>query len=163
LSAALDDRLGEAIAIAEVLVSVIEGWDCFQVQSGEQFQTITFFHMTFVFILATLAFSDITCEQYNDGMKVGACQSTNPEFWMVRASSSENFRSGRHPLTKFLGKVANEASATPRARRPLQVNPMVTHRESSTLEPTALAVPTLSIKPSNQRRPPVALRKVKNS
>ena len=37
--------------------------------------------------------------------------------------------------------------------KPFQVKPTVTHLESSRLDPTALAVPTLSIRPASHARP----------
>src|SRR5215472_2157331 len=67
------------------------------------------------------------------------------------------------PCRNSSGKVANDSSERPSARKPFPVNPTVTHLASATFDPTALAVPTLSIRPVNHARPPFAEAKVRNS
>src|SRR3954447_22897473 len=67
------------------------------------------------------------------------------------------------PCRNSSGKVASEASGTPRARSPFQVKATVTHRESvAPPDPTTRPVPTLSMMPESQARPPAGCRKVRN-
>src|SRR6185369_16682690 len=68
------------------------------------------------------------------------------------------------PCLNSSGNVASEASSTPSARRPFQVNATVTQRLSLSTEVlTSAADCTLSRMPASQARPPAGFRKVRNS
>ena len=68
------------------------------------------------------------------------------------------------PCRNSSGNVDSEASSTPSARRPFQVNATVTHRLSLWIDAfTAATDCTFSIMAVSQARPPAALRNVRNS
>ena len=113
---------------------------------------------------APLAFCDIAGEQYDNGMKVRTGKSSHPVIRVIRACGAEDRPLGQPCLDGTLpGRWPMMLQSTPSARKPFQVKPTVTHLESRRLDPTALAVPTLSIRPVSHARPPAACRNVKNS
>src|SRR6185369_16855391 len=68
------------------------------------------------------------------------------------------------PCLNSSGNVASEASSTPSARRPFQVNATVTQRLSFSTEVfTSAADCTFSRMPASQARPPAGFRNVRNS
>src|SRR5947209_10512265 len=82
--------------------------------------------------------------------------------WLAPVSPRTSARAAM-PCRNSSGKVASEASGTPRARSPFQVKATVTHRESvEPPDPTTRPVPTLSMIPDSQARPPAGCRKVRN-
>src|SRR5881227_3874205 len=102
---------------------------------------------------APLAFGDVAGKQYDNRMQVWTGEPSHPMIWMISACGAEDARPGRHALTKLFRKVAKDASSTPSICKPFQVKPTVTHLASSRLDPTTLAVPTLSMRPVSHARP----------
>jgi hypothetical protein len=103
-SRALDDWLRQPIPVTKVLVSVIKRGDGFQIHGGQQFDSVTMRQIPFVLLATALTFGDVAGKQYDNRMKVGTCEPSDPMIRVVGACGAEDARSGSHPLTKLLGE-----------------------------------------------------------
>ena len=73
-------------------------------------------------------------------MQLRPPKATDPTIRMVRASVAKDLPPGRHSFRNSAGNVASDASSTPSARNPFQVNATDTQRFSRlTVSATALA------------------------
>ena len=64
-----DEWMRESIAIAEVFVRVGEGWNCFEIQGGEDVDSIDLIEVASVLLPASLAFGLIARKENGDGVQ----------------------------------------------------------------------------------------------
>ena len=79
---------------------------------------------------ASLSLRRIASEENGDRVQLRARQAADPIVRMVRAGVTEHLRRAAIPCRNSSGNVASDASSTPSARNPFQVNATVTQRFS---------------------------------
>ena len=99
---ALDHRLGKAVAVAEMIMGVIERWDGLNIKRRERFDAFAFGQELGMFERTTLQFRRITCKQDHDGMQVGACSLVDPVRGIIASGIAKYRRPCHHPLAEFL-------------------------------------------------------------
>ena len=165
LAGAFDDRLRKPVAVAEVIVRIVERRRRLQVQRRKHLHALALRDEFFVLDLATAALGGIAGEQDDDGVEVRAGETAHPVIRMIFSGIAEHLRAGDHALLELLGERgqrslihAERAQAVPGEgnRHPALV---LVDRSSDRPRPTA---PFRRIADS-QARPPVALRNDRNS
>ena len=101
LSGAFYDRLGEPIAVAKVVVGIVERRCRLQVQRGEDLHPFAPSHEVGVFDLTATALGAVAGKQDSDGMKVGAGETADPVFRMVLFGVAEHHRARDHALPEL--------------------------------------------------------------
>ena len=130
LASAFDDRLREPVAVAEMVVCVVEWRRRLQVQRREHLHAFALRDEFVVLDLAALPLGGVAGEQYRNGMKIRAGKSSHPVVRMIAPVSPSISARATMPCLNSSGNVASEASSTPSARRPFQVKATVTQRLS---------------------------------
>ena len=87
---AFDDRLREPVAVAEVVVCVVERWRRLQVQRREHLHALALCDEPVVLVLAALALSSVAGKQNDDGVKVRAGEATYPVVRMILSGVAEH-------------------------------------------------------------------------
>ena len=87
---ALDLRLRHAIAVAEVVVRVVERRSRLEIERRQRFDPGKLCGILLVFADAALSFSNITREEDHDRMEVGAGKTAHPVIGMVRSGIAKD-------------------------------------------------------------------------
>ena len=104
LTGAFDDRLREPVAVAEVIVRIIERRRRLQIQRRKHLYAFAPRDELFVLGLAALALGGVAGEQDRDGVQVGAGQTAHPVVRMILSGIAEHLRAGDHALPELLRK-----------------------------------------------------------
>ena len=104
LAGALDDRLREPVAIAEVVVCIVERRRRLQVQRREHLNAFAPRDELVVLRLAAPALGGIAGEQDRDGVKVRAGEASDPVVRMILSGVAEHLRAGDHALLELFGE-----------------------------------------------------------
>ena len=101
---AFDGRLGEPVAVAEMIVSIIERRRRLQIERRQHLHAFAPRDELLVLGAAALAFGGIAGEEDDDGVQVRAGQTADPVVGVIRAGIAEHLRAGRHALPELLRK-----------------------------------------------------------
>ena len=113
---ALDFGLRHAIAVAEVIVCVLERRSGFEVERRERLHARELWRVLLVLPDAALAFRDVAREEDHDGVEIGTRQTAHPVVRMVRAGISQDRRARGHALSELLGKCRQRRVVHAQAR-----------------------------------------------
>ena len=103
LAGSLDRRLRQPIAVAEMVVRVVERRCRLEVECRKHFDTgATRDAYCSCSVDTSLALRDITREEDDDGVEIGRGQATHPVVGMIRARVAEDLRASGHALTELL-------------------------------------------------------------
>src|SRR6478672_4707991 len=105
----LDDRLREPVAVAEMVVRVVERRRRLQVQRREHLHALALRNEFVVLYLAAITLGSITGEQDGDGVKVRAGEATHPVVRMILSGLAEHLRPGNHALLELFGERGQRA------------------------------------------------------
>ena len=108
---ALDDRLRQPVAVAEVVVRVVERRGGLEVERREHLHPLAPRDEFSCSACAALALRDVAGEEDGDGVEVRAGQASHPVVGMIRARVAEDLRAGDHALLELLRETW---PATPR-------------------------------------------------
>ena len=101
---ALDLRLRHAIAIAEMIVRIIERRSGLEIECRERFHPGELRRVLLVLAHAALPFSDVTREEDHDRVEVRAGKPSHPVIGMIGSGIAKDRGARRHPLTKLVRK-----------------------------------------------------------
>ena len=102
---ALDRRLRQPVAVAEVIVRIVERRRGFEIERGKHFDAGESREQTLDAPPgAALALRDVARKEDDDRVEVGARQSAHPIVGMVVARVAEHLGAGDHALAELLGK-----------------------------------------------------------
>ena len=101
---ALDLRLRHAIAIAEMIVRIVERRSGLEIECRERFHPGELRRVLLVLANAALSFRDVTREQDHDRMQIRAGKPAHPVIGMIGSGIAKDRGACRHPLTKLVGK-----------------------------------------------------------
>src|SRR5204862_7584772 len=99
-----DLRLRHPIAVAEVVVRVLEWRKCLEIERRQHFDPGKLRGILLVFTDAALSFRDVTREEDHDRMEVRADKTAHPVIGMIRSGIAKDRGARRHPLTKLFRK-----------------------------------------------------------
>ena len=103
-ASAFDDRLREPVAVAEMVVRIVERRRRLQVQRGEHLNPFAPRDELIVLGQAALALSGVAGEQDGDGVKVRAGEASHPVVGMILSGVAEHLRAGDHALLELFGE-----------------------------------------------------------
>ena len=103
-ASALDDRLGKPVAVAEMVMRVVERRRRLQVQRGEHLNAFALCDEFGVFDLTAIALGGVTGEQDSNGVEVRAGEAAHPVVGMILPRITEHFRAGNHALSELFGE-----------------------------------------------------------
>ena len=104
LASAFDDRLREPVAIAEVIVGIIEWRRRLQVQRRKHLDAFALRDEFVVLHPAALTLGVVAGEQNRDGVKIRAGESADPVVRMIFSGVAEHLRTGDHSLLELFGE-----------------------------------------------------------
>ena len=135
-----DHRLRQPVAVAEVIVRVVERRRRLQVERRRALRRRdTGENIAGAPRNAPLALRDVAREQDHDRVEIGAGEPADPVVRMVAPVSPRICARAAMPCRNSSGNVASDASSTPSARRPFQVKATVTQRDRVDRPATRLA------------------------
>ena len=103
---ALDDRLRHPVAVAEVVVRVVERRGRVEVERREHLRPLATRDEGPMLRLAAIALRAIAGEEDGDGVQVRAGQAAHPVVGVIGARVAEDLGAGDHALLELLGERA---------------------------------------------------------
>ena len=104
LARAFNDRLRKPVAVAEVIVRIVERRRRLQIQRREHFHALALGYELFVLQLAAPVLGAVAGEQDDDGMEVRAGETAYPVLWIIFSGIAQHVRARDHALLEFLGE-----------------------------------------------------------
>ena len=104
LTRSFHDRLRKPVAVAEVVVRMVEGRRRFQVQRREHFHAIQLRDESLVLGPGTVPIRGVAREQNDDCVELRTRELPYPVVGVIRAGVAEDLRAGRHALPELVGK-----------------------------------------------------------
>ena len=101
---ALDRRFRHAIAVAEMIVRVVERRGRLEIERRERFNPGELCRVLLVLANAALSFGDVAGKEDHDRVEVRAGKAAHPVIGMIGPGIAEDRGARRHPLTKLFGK-----------------------------------------------------------